>query len=81
MMLLHNARREARLDEAGDVVVLEEQDRGRWDRQLIAEALALAEYPRALRSTRTSATFSNRVSEPCRGGRNGGRSPTGTGNH
>jgi RNA polymerase sigma-70 factor (ECF subfamily) len=43
MMLLHNARREARLDEAGDVVVLEEQDRGRWDRQLIAEALALVE--------------------------------------
>jgi RNA polymerase sigma-70 factor (ECF subfamily) len=42
MMLLHNARREARLDEAGDVVVLE-QDRGRWDRQLIAEALALVE--------------------------------------
>src|ERR1700730_9022433 len=43
MMLLHNARREARLDEAGDVVVLEEQDRGRWDRPLIAEALALVE--------------------------------------
>jgi RNA polymerase sigma-70 factor (ECF subfamily) len=43
LMLLHDARREARLDEAGDVVLLEEQDRGRWDRTLIAEALSLTE--------------------------------------
>jgi RNA polymerase sigma-70 factor (ECF subfamily) len=42
-MLLHDARREARLDEAGDVVLLEEQDRSRWDRTLIAEALSLTE--------------------------------------
>src|SRR5690348_8520982 len=39
LMLLHDARREARLDENGDVVILEEQDRNRWDKQQITEAL------------------------------------------
>src|SRR5213596_3794695 len=48
LMLLHDSRREARLDEAGDLVVLEEQDRRRWDHQQIAEALPLVEE--ALRS-------------------------------
>ncbi len=43
LMLLHDARREARLDAAGDLVVLEEQDRGRWDREQIEEALPLVE--------------------------------------
>jgi RNA polymerase sigma-70 factor (ECF subfamily) len=43
LMLLHDARREARLDAAGDVVVLEEQDRSRWDQRLIAEALPLVD--------------------------------------
>jgi RNA polymerase sigma-70 factor (ECF subfamily) len=43
LMLLHDARRDARLDDAGDLVLLEEQDRGRWDRRQIAEALPLAE--------------------------------------
>ncbi|HLJ18271.1 MAG TPA: RNA polymerase sigma factor [Bryobacteraceae bacterium] len=43
LMLLHDARRDARLDEAGDLVILEEQDRGRWDRRQIAEALPLVE--------------------------------------
>ena len=41
LMLLHDSRREARLDEAGDLVVLEEQDRSRWDKEQIAEALKL----------------------------------------
>jgi RNA polymerase sigma-70 factor (ECF subfamily) len=41
LMLLHDSRREARLDEAGDLVVLEEQDRTRWNKEQIAEALAL----------------------------------------
>jgi RNA polymerase sigma-70 factor, ECF subfamily len=41
LMLLHDSRREARLDEAGDLVVLEEQDRTRWNKAHIAEALAL----------------------------------------
>jgi RNA polymerase sigma-70 factor (ECF subfamily) len=43
LMLLHDARREARLDAAGDLVVLEEQDRSRWDRRQIAEALPLVQ--------------------------------------
>lgn len=42
LMLLHDSRRNARLDEAGDIVVLEEQDRRRWDHRQIAEALPLA---------------------------------------
>jgi RNA polymerase sigma-70 factor, ECF subfamily len=41
LMLLHDARRAARLDRAGDVVTLEEQDRGRWDAAEIAEGAAL----------------------------------------
>jgi RNA polymerase sigma-70 factor (ECF subfamily) len=41
LMLLHDARREARVDDAGDIIVLEEQDRSRWDRRQIAEALPL----------------------------------------
>jgi RNA polymerase sigma-70 factor, ECF subfamily len=41
LMLLHDSRRAARVDEAGDLVVLEEQDRGRWDQEQIAEALPL----------------------------------------
>jgi RNA polymerase sigma-70 factor, ECF subfamily len=40
LMLLHDARREARFD-AGELVVLEEQDRSRWNRSQIDEALAL----------------------------------------
>jgi RNA polymerase sigma-70 factor (ECF subfamily) len=43
LMLLHDSRRAARLDEAGDIVLLEEQDRRRWDQQQIAEALPLVE--------------------------------------
>jgi RNA polymerase sigma-70 factor (ECF subfamily) len=42
LMLLHDSRRDARLDEAGDIVLLEDQDRGRWNRMQIAEALPLA---------------------------------------
>jgi RNA polymerase sigma-70 factor (ECF subfamily) len=43
LMLLHDSRRDARHDEAGDLILLEEQDRSRWDRGLIAEALPLVE--------------------------------------
>jgi len=43
LMLLHDARRAARLDEAGDLVILETQDRRRWDRVQIDEALPLVE--------------------------------------
>src|SRR5215813_6027032 len=43
LMLLQDSRRDARLDEAGDLVLLEEQDRSRWNREQIAEALPLVE--------------------------------------
>ncbi len=43
LMLLHDARRDARLNETGDVIILEEQDRSRWNQAQIAEALPLAD--------------------------------------
>jgi RNA polymerase sigma-70 factor (ECF subfamily) len=43
LMLLHDARRDARLDDAGDLVVLDEQDRSRWNQAQIAEALPLVD--------------------------------------
>lgn len=43
LMLLHDARREARLDANGDIVTLEEQDRSRWNIQQIEEATSLVE--------------------------------------
>jgi RNA polymerase sigma-70 factor (ECF subfamily) len=47
LMLLHDARRDARVDANGDLVLLEEQDRSRWDRAQIAEGCERVE--RALR--------------------------------
>jgi RNA polymerase sigma-70 factor, ECF subfamily len=44
LMLLHDARRDARMDESGDLIVLEEQDRSRWDQPQIAEAIPLVEH-------------------------------------
>ncbi|MDV6228778.1 RNA polymerase sigma factor [Nitratireductor aquimarinus] len=44
LMLLHEARRESRVDAAGDIVLLEDQDRSRWDRALIDEARALIDH-------------------------------------
>jgi RNA polymerase sigma-70 factor (ECF subfamily) len=41
LMLLHESRRAARTSPAGDLVLLEEQDRSRWDRDQIAEGRAL----------------------------------------
>ena len=43
LMLLHDSRRETRLDGAGDIVLLEDQDRTRWDRLQIDEGAALVE--------------------------------------
>jgi RNA polymerase sigma-70 factor (ECF subfamily) len=50
LMLLHQARRRARVDARGDLVPLEEQDRSLWDRDRIAEGSALVE--RALTARR-----------------------------
>jgi RNA polymerase sigma-70 factor (ECF subfamily) len=43
LMMLHHARRDARLDPEGDLVTLEEQDRSRWNRHQIDEALRLVD--------------------------------------
>ncbi len=50
LMLLHDARRTARVDRAGDVVLLEDQDRTRWDREAIRQGRHLLD--RALRQRR-----------------------------
>ena len=50
LMLLHESRRAARSSATGDLILLEDQDRSRWDRRLIAEGVALVE--RALASRR-----------------------------
>jgi RNA polymerase sigma-70 factor (ECF subfamily) len=50
LMLLHDARSEARTSELGELVLLEDQDRSRWDRAKIEEGGALVE--RALRAGR-----------------------------
>ncbi len=43
LMLLQESRREARTDADGDLILLDDQDRDRWDQRLIAEGLALVE--------------------------------------
>lgn len=43
LLLLHHARRRARASPEGDVILLEDQDRGLWDQAEIAEGLALVE--------------------------------------
>ena len=42
LMLLHDSRRDARTDAAGDLVLIDEQDRALWDRGKIDEGTALA---------------------------------------
>ena len=41
LMLFHDARRATRTDDAGDLVTLADQDRGRWDRALIDEGVSV----------------------------------------
>ncbi|MDP9007959.1 MAG: RNA polymerase sigma factor [Pseudomonadota bacterium] len=43
LMLLHDARRASRVSDAGDVVLLDDQDRSQWDQEEIAEGLALVD--------------------------------------
>jgi RNA polymerase sigma-70 factor, ECF subfamily len=42
LMLLHHSRRDARVDEHGDMVLLEDQDRSLWHRDELEQGLALA---------------------------------------
>jgi RNA polymerase sigma-70 factor, ECF subfamily len=50
LMLLQHARAAARLDDHGQIILLEDQDRTLWNRDMIAEGLALVE--KALRARR-----------------------------
>jgi RNA polymerase sigma-70 factor, ECF subfamily len=54
LMLLHDARRAARVDDAGDLVLLKDQDRSQWDRVKIDEGLQLVD-----RSLRTRGRISS----------------------
>jgi len=49
MMLLHESRRDARATESGELIVLEDQDRSKWDRALIEEGTRLVEQALASR--------------------------------
>jgi RNA polymerase sigma-70 factor, ECF subfamily len=53
LMLLHESRREARVSRDGEIIVLEEQDRSRWDQNMISEGKTLVEQ--ALQSGRIGA--------------------------
>jgi RNA polymerase sigma-70 factor (ECF subfamily) len=48
LVLLHDSRRDARVDERGDLVLLEDQDRGRWDRRRIDEGTRVLDRAAAL---------------------------------
>jgi RNA polymerase sigma-70 factor (ECF subfamily) len=48
LMLLHDSRREARLDAVGELVLLDEQDRARWDQVKIQEGIAVLDQALAL---------------------------------
>ncbi|MCB9133826.1 MAG: RNA polymerase sigma factor [Anaerolineales bacterium] len=48
LMLLHDSRREARQDAAGNLVLLDEQDRARWDQDKIREGSATLDDALAL---------------------------------
>ena len=43
LMLLHESRRAARTSPTGEVILLEDQDRGKWDRGLIDEGVGLVD--------------------------------------
>jgi RNA polymerase sigma-70 factor, ECF subfamily len=51
LMLLHDARRDARVADDGSLVLLGEQDRSRWNRKRIDEGLRVLERAAALRAT------------------------------
>jgi RNA polymerase sigma-70 factor (ECF subfamily) len=43
LLLLHDSRRDARINDDGDLVLLEEQDRSAWNQKQIAEALPMVD--------------------------------------
>jgi RNA polymerase sigma-70 factor (ECF subfamily) len=71
LMLLHDARRDARLDESGEIVTLEAQDRSRWNREQIAEASPLVEEVLRERAPGPFALQAAIAAVHCRGARPG----------
>ena len=69
LMLLHEARRDTRVDADGVAVLLDDQDRTRWDQQAIAEAQALIAEARPARRRRRPLRAAGR---DCRGPRRRG---------
>lgn len=53
LMLLHESRRESRVSKQGEIILMEDQDRSRWNHEMISEGIALVEQ--ALRSRRFGA--------------------------
>jgi RNA polymerase sigma-70 factor (ECF subfamily) len=51
LMLLHDSRRDARVNAAGELILLEEQDRSTWDQAQIREGIAILEGALALRNS------------------------------
>jgi RNA polymerase sigma-70 factor (ECF subfamily) len=47
LMLLHESRRDARVSSDGELILLDEQDRARWNHEMIREGLALARRARS----------------------------------
>ncbi len=65
LMLLHDARRPARESGAGDVVLLEDQDRSLWDREKIAEGLALVDRSLGTRGQVTGYAVQAAIAAAC----------------
>lgn len=63
LLLLQDSRRDARTDEAGRIVLLDDQDRARWDRAEIDEGLASSRA--RLASSRSGPTRSRQQSPRC----------------
>ena len=51
LLLLHDSRRETRVDRAGELVLLEDQDRSRWDRGRIDEGVRVLDRAAAVQAT------------------------------
>jgi len=66
LMLLHHSRRDARVNEDGDLIVLEEQDRNRWYPDEITEALALVRQALISPNAGTFALQAAIAAEHCR---------------
>ncbi|HEX5702525.1 MAG TPA: RNA polymerase sigma factor [Pyrinomonadaceae bacterium] len=66
LMLLHDSRRDARVDESGDLVVLEEQDRALWNQSQIDEAFPLVRQAIASPAAGTYALQAAIAAEHCK---------------